>query len=79
MRIEVHQKSDSYSELFQREVSAVPAVGSFLYWNTDASVSGQSRYRVIEVKHIYEDREWYLSHGYVAERVCVVVEKTTDR
>ena len=79
MKIEVHQKSDSYSELFQREVSAVPAVGSFIYWNTDASVSSASRYRVIAVKHFYEDREWYLSHGYAAERVCVVVEKAIDR
>jgi hypothetical protein len=64
---EANYKQDS----FEKELTVIPRIGEKVYRYIEGVSSRDSRFKVIDVYHIYEEREWYKSKPEFSDAIVV--------
>lgn len=77
MKVHFYTSPDSRTA-HARDVAVVPRVGETVVWHgLDGHNDAVSpRFKVVDVTHVYEDRQWYSERPDFGDRTCVIMMKS---
>lgn len=60
----------------ERDVEVLPSIGQTIAWHGFKGESSKY-FTVVDVVHVFEDREWYKAHPEIGQPICVTLKEIT--